>query len=213
MKTKTDTSKPYRKAVIQTAYIALLITLLTICAGANRNINKIGAATQSRLKAQEYKIKAVYLYNFLLFTEWPKPSTENGSKNESNETITIGILGNAPFYDSFSEVEDRMIRSKKKILKIKRLGRYTGNTELDQCDRLFISSSESRNFKIILRHIDSLPILTVADTKNFMQAGGMINMIKTENKIRWEINRTPVKKANLRLSSQLLRNAVNVMGN
>ena len=210
MKTKTDTSKPYRKAVKQTAHIALFIALLTICAGANLDIDKISAAAQSKLEAQEYKIKAVYLYNFLLFTEWPK---QDSNLKSENETITIGILGNDPFYDSFAEVKDRMIKSKKRILRIKRLGNYRKNMDLDQCDLLFISSSESNNFKEILRAVNSLPILTVADTKNFIHLGGMINLVKSENKIRWEINRTPVKKVDLRLSSQLLRNAVKVIGN
>ena len=39
----------------------------------------------------------------------------------------------------------------------------------------------------------------------------MINLVKIEKKIRWEINQKPVKKARLKLSSQLLRNAVRIV--
>ena len=35
--------------------------------------------------------------------------------------------------------------------------------------------------------------------------------MKVKKKIRWEINRTPLKKANIRLSSQLLRSAVKIV--
>ena len=45
----------------------------------------------------------------------------------------------------------------------------------------------------------------------FLENGGMIILVKSKNKIRWGINRTPVKQAKLKLDSQLLRNAIKVI--
>lgn len=189
------------------AIMALLVFSMRPVCAQSENL-----ASNSKLEAEEYKVKAIYLYNFLLFTEWPKAEHSVASEHIERESIiTIGILGKDPFGDSFSDVEGKVIKSKNKKLIIKRFGPYNNNPDLKQCDLLFIASSEKKNREKILKDLEDQPILTTADTKNFLNTGGMINLVKIRNKIRWEVNHAPVKQANLRLSSQLLRNAVKVV--
>jgi hypothetical protein len=178
-----------------------------------------------RRQASEYEIKAVYLYNFLLFVEWPEPKAleeENGgsdkesnsSDKESNSedgTIRIGILGRDPFGNAFDKVEGKLVKSRKKKLVIERFGPYTKKTKLGECQLLFICSSEKAKFDRIIKDIKGKPILTIADSSEFLEAGGMIKMVMVGKKIRWEINETPVAEAHLRLNAQLLRNAVRVV--
>ncbi len=182
-------------------YILLAFVLMVVLAVTHTN-------AYARIKAQpEYKIKAAYLYNFLLFAEWP----EHNEQETSEKTITIGIIGKDPFGDSFDEVEGRFIKSKKKKLIIKRFGPYKKGLNLKQCHILFIASSERNNCEELLVAVEGSPVLTVSDFDGFLESGGMINLVKFRRKIRWEINQTPVKKAKLRLSSQILRNAVRVV--
>lgn len=181
----------------------------------------VAYASNGRKKPTEYEIKAVYLYNFILFVKWPdeqssktNPANTKSSNSEtgsSENTITIGILGKDPFGDAFAKVEGKIIKAKNKRLIIKRFGRYRKKLDLRGCQLLFISSSEKNNRKKILKEVDRYPTLTVADREGFLEAGGMVNLVKVGKKIRWEINQTPVKKAKIRLSSQLLRNAVRVV--
>ena len=176
----------------------------------------IYAKSESQRKATEYEIKAVYVYNYLLFTEWPpsdavEQDKDSSDSNANDKTITIGILGEDPFGDSFSEVEDKVIKEINKKLVIKRLGDYSEEVDLKECDLLFICSTEKKNLKAILNRIKGEPILTVGDMKNFLETGGMINLLKVGSKVRWEINHTRVKESGLRLNSQLLRAAVRVI--
>ncbi len=47
--------------------------------------------------------------------------------------------------------------------------------------------------------------LIVGDVAGFARRGGMVNLTKKGNRLRFEINRRAVESAGLRLSSQLLK--------
>ncbi len=197
---------------------ALLIgVLLVLCGIVNSGETGGHMQTAGGRQATEYEIKAVYLYNFLLFVEWPEPDDDekedSGSTGniDSDRPVIIGIVGKDPFGKSFREVEGKPAKAGKRRLEIKRFGRYRKNTDLSGCDLLFVCQSERKYFPEILRPLKGKPVLTVGDWGGFLEAGGMINLVKAKNRIRWEINRTPVKKTQLKMSAQLLRNATRVV--
>ncbi len=167
------------------------------------------ASSGKKIKATDYEVKAAYLYNFLLFAQWP--DTEKNRQSMGNATVNIGILGEDPFEDNFSKIEGKYIQPWKKILAIHRLGPYASRHDLKQYQILFVCSSEKKNLKHIFEVIKGTPVLSVSDVEGFLEAGGMIRLLNVNNRIRWEINRAPAKKAGLKLSSQLLRNAVRVV--
>lgn len=209
-RTKTYYSRANNhKDVLRWLLAIILVMSVMTCAILNSNAAEASAETPK--KAAEYQIKAIYLYNFLLFTEWPRYNNIKGDTEEKLPAITIGILGRDPFGDSFAEVEGKVIKSHKKRLVIKKLGSYDEKLDLTQCDLLFICQSEKDNLKEIVVRLSGLPVLTVADLPGFLERGGMINLVKRQKKVRWEINQGPVKKARLKLSSQLLRNAVRIV--
>ena len=164
-------------------------------------------ATSQQQQASEYQIKAVYLYNFILFIEWPKPAEDAKEKKE----FVLGIIGRDPFGKSFKEVENRIIKPKGKKLVIKRLGTYYENIDFQKYDMLFICRSEQQNVKKILSKLKNRPVLTTADMEGFLEKKGMINLVKSGKHIKWEINQKPAKSVGLRISSQLLRTAVRVV--
>lgn len=193
----------------------IITLLLILCMTFNLLAVGKGFGTSVRLAAStkqpsEYELKAVYLYNFLLFTSWPEPEDDEDKKEEVGN-VCISILGRDPFGDSFAEIEGKVIKSLNKRLVINRVGSFKEDTRLDNCRILFICDSEKKNLKAILKLAGNSRSLTVADVDGFLRAGGMINLVKVKNKIRWEINRTPLKKASIKLSSQLLRSAVKVV--
>ncbi len=195
----------------------LIAVLLVLCGIVNSGETGGHVQTARARQAGEYQIKAVYIYNFLLFVEWPesgndeKKDSGGTAKIDGDRPIIIGIVGDDPFGESFREVEGKRVKSSKRRLEVKRFGRYRKNTDLSGCDLLFVCQSEWKYFPEILRPLKLKPVLTVGDWGGFLEAGGMINLVKVKNKIRWEINRTPVKKAQLKTSAQLLRNATRVV--
>jgi hypothetical protein len=169
------------------------------------------SALAASKKASEYEIKAGYLYNFLLFASWPDSDKNNDDDNGEVGELCIGIVGNDPFGNGFSEIEGKVIKSLNKKLVIKRHGTYKEGLGLERCKLLFVCSSEKGSLLEIIKELKGSRTLTIADVDGFLKYGGMINLVKVKKKIRWEINRTPVKKANIRLSSQLLRSAVKIV--
>jgi hypothetical protein len=84
---------------------------------------------------QEYQIKAVFLYNFALFVEWPP-----GAFSDSRTPIVIGILGRDPFGSYLKEaIEAETINDRSLVI-----ARYKTIDEIKQCHILFISESESK---------------------------------------------------------------------
>lgn len=169
-----------------------------------------GALAGNKMERAEYEIKAVYIYNFILFTEWSE-TRESTSSEEGN--ITIGILGRDPFGNYFSEVAGKTIKSKGKKLSINRYGPYTPKTDLKSCDLLFISASERTNIKKILKSLDNSSVLTVSDMEGFLESGGMVQLLTQKGKIRWAINNTSIKTTGLRLSAQIFQSAVRIVKN
>lgn len=194
------------------AAVLLSCALILPYAKANTTNQNAYSVAQSLRQAKEYEIKAVYLYNFLLFVDWPESKgNSQGNKNKPPKTITIGIIGTDPFGDNFKKVEGKLIKSKNKRLEIKRFGRFRKQRSLGKCDLLFICSSEMKNIDEILAVVKGNAILTVGETSGFLEKGGIINLLEAGSKIRWEINRTPAKRCGLKIRAQLLRNAVRVV--
>ena len=83
--------------------------------------------------------------------------------------------------------------------------------EIRTCHLLFICPSEKKQFSEIIKLVDTHNILTVGDTGDFLKAGGIIKFFIHENKIRFNVNLTATEKAGLKIRSQLLRLAKEVI--
>jgi len=168
-----------------------------------------GAVSSQTLNTAEYHQKAVYLYNFLHFVKWPKKPEQAGD----TEPLIIGIVGISPFGDTLAAIKASLPDAKQKEISIISYGPYRQGMDLSRCHLLFISASEQRNFAAIITGLRGKSVLTVADHDTFLAAGGMINLVNYQGKVRWEINRTPVQQAGLRLSAKLMDTAVNIVEN
>ena len=147
--------------------------------------------------SREYDIKAAFLYNFVKYVDLP---------SRPGGTITIGILGSDPSGGSFDIINGKVVAGK--TLSVKHLG-----TRLDpHVDILFVSDSERARLRQIFDTLGRSGVLTVGETKGFAQSGGMINFVTEGNKVRFEINPDAAGRANVRISSQLLRLARIVRG-
>ena len=149
----------------------------------------------------EYAIKAAYLYNFAKFVEWPPQSFSTASA-----PLVICIAGFNPFGDALSALADKTVENHPVEL------RHSPDARgFNQCHILFISRGEQGRFRSLLAQCSGLPILTVSDIGAFAQMGGMVGLVESEQRIRFEINLHAARQAGLSLSSQLLKLALNVI--
>ncbi|MBI1767299.1 MAG: YfiR family protein [Bacteroidetes bacterium] len=143
--------------------------------------------------AREYQIKAVFLFNFAQFVEWPTTSFQ-----ETN-AIVIGVLGDDPFGTYLDEaVRGEEVNGHPLVVQ-----RYRHINDIKACHILFINAAETR--QQVLASLKPKSILTVSDADNFTKQGGMILFFTENKKTRIRINLNATKDANLTISSKLLR--------
>ncbi len=146
-------------------------------------------------KSKEYHIKAAFLLNFAKFMEWPSQVLP-----DSSSSLTLYILGKDPFGEALKTIENKIVKGRKLVVK-----KASCVEDIKECHILFISNSEKQNMEKILSKINDLPILTVAETRNFCQTGGTINFVVLKNKVRFEINVDAARRKGLNISSKLLK--------
>ena len=145
--------------------------------------------------AQEYQIKAAFLFNFAKFVEWPRDAFP-----QHNSPIVIGVLGQNVFGHYLEDtIRDKTVQNRPFVIK-----EFNSAEEVDHCHILFVSASMKDNLPAIMDKLHNASILTVSDTDQFIKAGGMINFVIEDNKIRFQINDEAAKKAGLNISSKLL---------
>ncbi len=143
----------------------------------------------------EYAVKAAYLYNFAKFVEWPPEAFA-----DADAPLRICIAGDNPFGDALATLSGKTVGSHP--VEVRPIPTAAG---FDQCHIVFISRAEQGRFKTLLTKLLRLPILTVSDIGHFAQAGGMIGLVETDQRIRFDINLAVTRQANLKLNSHLLK--------
>ena len=80
------------------------------------------------------------------------------------------------------------------------------------CAIVFISASEGDHIREDLAILAGLDVLTVSDSQDFLDRGGMIQFVHVEKQVRFAVNLDAVNRTHLVLSSELLRVASSVKG-
>jgi len=142
----------------------------------------------------EYAIKSAYLYQFSSFIElppavFPEPATP----------FCICVLGEDPFGPLLDALQRKTVQGRAvAVIRLKQVREGGG------CHILFISPSEAPRLDKILAALETRPVLTVGDLPGFAQAGGAIEFVYQDNKIRFAINLDTARRAGLKISSKLL---------
>ena len=159
----------------------------------------LGLAMGARAAAlSEYQLKAVFLYNFAQFVDWPPRAFSN-----EQSPLVIGVLGEDPFGASLDEaVRGETVNGRSLVVQ-----RFHRVEEVGACHVLFVSRSESGRLEHILARLRGRSILTVSDADGFTEFAGMIRFVTENNKIRLRINVEAARAADLTISSKLLRPA------
>lgn len=148
-----------------------------------------------------YAVKAACLYNFIKFVEWPERAFPEGSTS-----LIIGVLGENPFGTTLNALNGKVVKGKSLIVR-----QVATVREAQNCQMLFISSSERARLPQILDALQSASVLTVGEMGGFTKSGGMINFTEQGNNLAFEINQGAALRARLTISSQLLKLAKSVI--
>jgi hypothetical protein len=146
----------------------------------------------------EYQVKAVFLFNFAQFVDWPPTVFA-----DPRAPLVIGVLGEDPFGSVLDDTLRGEMLGERAIV----IRRYRRREDIDHCHILFIGRSEGARLESIIRGLRGRHILTVSDTTGSALRGVMIRFVTENSKIRFRINLDAAKAAGLVISSKLLRPA------
>lgn len=151
--------------------------------------------TSAQAQISESEVKAAYIERFTRFIDWPDEF--------ENKTFKIAVIGENPFNSSLDDLFAETDIKKHNVKLI-----YTNNLDdITNVNLVFISGSEEKRIKEILKAINKKPILIISDTKGFCELGTHINMYVDENYIRYEINQEALEESGLKVTSLLLASA------
>jgi hypothetical protein len=148
--------------------------------------------------APEYQVKAVFLFNFAQFVEWPPSAFP-----DSAAPLVICVFGEDPF----GPYLDETVRGETVQAHPLAVQRYHRVEETRGCHILFVGRQEQDRLDEILDTLKGRPALTVSDAEGFAGRGGMIRFVTDRHRIRLRINLEAARDAHLTLSSKLLRPA------
>lgn len=169
------------------AIVAALLALAAPCSRA-----------QAPAAPTEYQVKAVFLFNFSQFVDWPVSSFD-----DDRSPLVIGVLGGDPFGATLDEiVRGETVNGRQLVVR-----RYRSVEEIEDCHILFIDRSQDERLETVLAALKGRNVLTVGDFSGFAERGGIIRFITVDNKIRLRVNLAAAQDANLTISSKLLRPA------
>jgi len=141
----------------------------------------------------EYAVKAVYIFNFSKFAEWPEAS--------GSSTFAICILGDNPFDNAIG----KLTRGKYADGRSVEVRRIKEPVDAKACQIAFVSSAENVKAVTLIDAVRGMPVLTVGETEEFLRKGGIIALTMDGSLVNIVINAKAAQNANLKVSTKLLK--------
>lgn len=141
------------------------------------------------------QIKALFLYNFANFVRWPEKAFAS-----SPDTLRMCLFGHSELGVFLDQVNGTRIRDKRlKVIRADEL------KDIEQgCHILFVSTDKQQYLPVLFDSIQHIYVLSVSDVENFARQGGVVSILRTSDKLSFEINLDAALKNGLLISSDLL---------
>jgi len=143
----------------------------------------------------EHRLKALYLYNFTKYLEWPEESFTNAPG-----AFTIGLVCGSELEADIREISKGKEVNGREIV----VRRIEQPREAKLCQMVFLQSGDADRIKAILGTVKDLPVLTVGASDEFIAWGGMISFARKENNLRVKLDLQATRQARLMVSAKLI---------
>jgi hypothetical protein len=174
----------------------LFIVFICFIAFSNWSFAPVSDATQLDTSA---KLKAVFIYNFTKYIEWP-------ADYQSGE-FTIGILGTSDAL--FSELV-KMSKVRKVSNQSFSIQSFKNISDVQSPHILYIPQGSDMNLSKAVGKLKGKSTLIVTEKPGLAKQGSAINFIFEGNKQKFELNKTNIENHNLKVASTLEKLAVMV---
>jgi len=147
-------------------------------------------------KYKEYRIKALFLYNFANYVEWPNVAFES-----HDSPIKLCLFGNVPFGSFLSHVDGTLIRDRKlKIIRSSVLSEIESG-----CHTLFVGTDRLDLIEELFTNLNHVYVLSIGNVEGFIDKGGIINILRTQDMQQFDIDLAKAIQNGLLVDSDMLR--------
>jgi hypothetical protein len=151
----------------------------------------------------EYQVKAAFLFHFAQFVDWPSEAFKDAAT-----PLTYCTAGGDPFRGALDASLNGKVIDGRPV----RVLHFREAQEIQGCQVLFLGTAEKKFISATLASLKASPVLTVGESEDFVQAGGMIGFFLEDNKVRFNINLDAAARGKLKISARLLSLAKTVIG-
>lgn len=145
-----------------------------------------------QLKCQDEKFKAIFMYNFTKYLEWPT------SRNKGD--FIIGVYGTSSIINELSIIADKRKVGTQKII-IKKLSQPS---ELPSCHIVYIPENRSGKIDEVVNSCKGKGVVIISDKPGLAETHSGINYIKIDGKQNFEINKKHLEAEGIHINSALL---------
>jgi hypothetical protein len=145
---------------------------------------------------REYPLKALFVYNFGGYVEWPQHAF-----TASDTPFVIGIVGSSQVVDTLREIAaTKGVAGRRIVVK-----QFATPQAIEPCHILFVAGNVAgQDAYQVIESLRGRPVLTVGESPSFAARGGCVNFYIESNKIRFEINLEAARQQQLKVSAKLL---------
>lgn len=141
--------------------------------------------------AQESELQAVFVINFLRLTDWPA-----GTWGSPAAPLVLCVdATREPLLAALRHTGIDVVKGRP--LQLRSLRRQEATRD---CHALFLDTADPQRA--------GTGQLSIGDAPGFAAAGGIIGLVRSDNRLRFEINQEAAQRAQLRLGSELLKLAL-----
>jgi hypothetical protein len=144
--------------------------------------------------ADEYQVKAAYMFNFAKFVDWPAEAFESAT-----QPIVFCVLGQTQLGPALHDMLSGKVVDQRPLA----FRELSDSKDAGKCQVLFIASDKKR-LRQTLEEVKSLSVLTVGEVEDFTNLGGIVRFVLDGGRVRLEFNLDAAGSAKLHVSSKLL---------
>lgn len=149
-------------------------------------------------QALEHEVKAAYLFRFLAFVEWPQSVFAR-----PDTPIVIGVMGAEDVLEELRAIVPGRVVQGRPVAAV----RWREGGSLAGIHLLYVGREASGS-------LPRLPavrgVLVVSDTERGLDQGAVVNFVRAEGRLRFEVAVDTAERRELRISSRMLSVASNV---
>lgn len=143
----------------------------------------------------ELQVRAQFVYNFANFVEWPDEAFS--APNAPIRVCLFGEVAFAPYLNTFSGT----LIGRRPLL----VDRTTDLNEIRSgCHVLYVGRDQRVRLPTFWNKIQYLYVLSVGERNEFADKGGIINILRTQDRLQFEVNIENALSNGLFLDSDLL---------